>query len=612
MDKYGRYEVIKLIGEGAMGRIFLAKDPVLNRLVAIKVIALDRFHGDQTKEEYLKRFSIEAQASAKLNHPSIVTTYDTGNQDGVPWIAFEYIKGESLDITLKKKTVLQFGQICSIVSQIASALQHAHKNHIIHRDIKPANILIDSQSGIAKLTDFGVVKTPDIGGLTQSGLSVGSPGYMSPEQIDGSEVDSRSDLFSFGVVIYEMITGKHPFIRDTIPATFYATLNGEFTPLEELRPDTPQNLVQIVSDLINPQKDKRTLKTWQIVELVNQNHKSNFINKAYQTSKWIRVTKNIGESFANQIYRLDKRLIRKVISFFKEFPLALDYFCKLLKQKVSLWSNFLSKKTAKISLKKMPLFSLKNFPARIVFPLFAVLILLFAIFQPNKTNTNTPSANKTETRTFIKKSLPPETENKLQTFIENGQLDSAKSICDSLEKDFRPWNYLYRGLIEFRKSNYSESSAMFQNLTNNKRGIQLLDTKKPYVQTEMEKLFKKGSAPDELVTLASNVFMFHNDSSFLRMLSSEHYWTRWNCAKVVVSGGGKVDSVSLFILDYETSGTYKSRMQAVENLGKSEDLRAVPCLEKAAARNFRDPFVASTAKRYLEKFSKKKQPSQEQ
>jgi len=331
MQKFGRYEVIKLIGEGAMGRVFLAEDPVLKRLVAIKVIALDRFYDDNTKEEFLKRFSLEALASARLNHPSIVTIYDTGDQDGIPWIAFEYIKGESLDICIKKNGFLQFDQICSIVSQIASALGHAHQNGIIHRDIKPSNILIDSHSGIAKLSDFGVVKAPDIG-LTQSGSSVGSPGYMSPEQIEGSKVDFRSDLFSLGVVIYEMITGKHPFIRETVPATFYATLNGEFTPLQKIREDTPANLIQIVSNLLDPQKEKRTLNTEQISALVNKDQTgSSSINEHPEVNRLLQPPENLFSFFVHQFLKViteKKRSFSKNTHFFHKLLNSI-YFLKI-------------------------------------------------------------------------------------------------------------------------------------------------------------------------------------------------------------------------------------------------------------------------------------------
>ena len=266
--RFGRYVVKGVLGEGAMGRVFLAEDPVLQRLIAVKVIALERPIDEKTKREYLERFAIEARSSAKLSHPSIVAVHDAGQQDGVPWIAFEYVKGERLDQVLKKEKNLSFERLTTIAIQIASALQLAHEHHIVHRDIKPANILLDSRTGIAKLADFGVVKAP-WAVLTQSGTSVGSPGYMSPEQIDGSQIDSRSDLFSLGIVIYEMITGRHPFVRDTVPATFYATISGDYEPLKKLRADTPPELVKVINSLLKSQKELRLSSAQDLIDLIS-------------------------------------------------------------------------------------------------------------------------------------------------------------------------------------------------------------------------------------------------------------------------------------------------------------------------------------------------------
>lgn len=554
MQKFGRYEVIKLIGEGAMGRVFLAEDPVLKRLVAIKVIALDRFYDDNTKEEFLKRFSLEALASARLNHPSIVTIYDTGEQDKIPWIAFEYVKGESLDICIKKSGFLQFDQICSIVSQIASALGHAHQNVIIHRDIKPSNILIDSQSGIAKLSDFGVVKAPGVG-LTQSGSSVGSPGYMSPEQIEGSKVDFRSDLFSLGVVIYEMITGKHPFVRETVPATFYATLNGEFTPLQKIREDTPANLIQIVSNLLDPQKEKRTLNTEQISALVNKNQTgSSSINEHPEENRLLQPPENLFSFFVHQFLKViteKKRSFSKNTHFFHKFLIFICFLKKQLIKKLSPWL-----KSTLINLKNLSPF---NFPVNRLLPvLITIVFIITLLISGNFLMRNSKQMV-----------LPPDISEKLEYFIENGHADSARFICDTLEKDYALWGYLYRGLIEFCENNYSESSVQFELLINY-NGKELLDNKIPYMRNEIEKRFKKGNVPEELISLAANILSLQNDSVFLQLLGNEHYWTRWNTAKVVVAGGEKIDSVSLFILDYETARTYKTRIAAVEKMGRSK------------------------------------------
>lgn len=238
-EKFGRYVVVKLLGKGAMGSVYLAQDPFLDRKIALKVISIDPQLDAQTRAEYLTRFVIEAKASAKLNHPSIVQVYDAGEQESMPWIAFQFIDGESLEDMLKRKGTLTIKRAVLFAIDIASALQHAHSWGIVHRDIKPANILIERNTGIAKLADFGVAKAP-WAVSTREGFVVGSPGYMSPEQLKGEEIDERSDLFSLGVVFYQMISGKHPFIRDTLGATAYATLNVEVTPLGDLVDNVPK------------------------------------------------------------------------------------------------------------------------------------------------------------------------------------------------------------------------------------------------------------------------------------------------------------------------------------------------------------------------------------
>ncbi len=224
-----------------MGKVYLARDPVLSRNVALKVIEIDPAVQTQTREEYLARFSAEAKASARLDHPSIVQIYDAGEENGEPWIAFQVVDGESLESILAKRKRLTVRRAVLFTVDIASALQHAHGWNIIHRDVKPANILVESKTGIAKLADFGIAQAAWAAPAAE-GTMMGSPGYMSPEQIDGKEVDQRSDLFSLGIVLYQMISGVHPFMRDSITATIDATCRGDYAPLRDLVPDVPRQL----------------------------------------------------------------------------------------------------------------------------------------------------------------------------------------------------------------------------------------------------------------------------------------------------------------------------------------------------------------------------------
>lgn len=209
----GRFEVLAEIGRGAMGIVYKAKDPMLERIVAIKTInmGMDR----DGAEMYEKRFYQEARAAGGLNHPNIVTVYDIGEQDDVSYIAMEFVHGESLESVLRAGRTLSFKEIGDLVTQLCRALDFAHDHGVIHRDIKPANVLL-TPDGRPKIVDFGVAKlSAALGGeetrLTQVGAVIGTPAYMSPEQVTGHEVTARSDQFSLGVVVYEMLAGEVPF-----------------------------------------------------------------------------------------------------------------------------------------------------------------------------------------------------------------------------------------------------------------------------------------------------------------------------------------------------------------------------------------------------------------
>ncbi len=244
-ETINRYKIVKLLGGGAMGNVYLAEDPALARKVALKVVALDPTTKAEVRDDYLIRFSAEAKALAKLDHPCIVQIFDTGEERGYPWIAFQLVDGESLETVLSGRGKLTVRRALLFAIDIASALQHAHGWNIIHRDIKPANILIDRKTGLAKLSDFGIAQVSWSKPI-ENGSMVGSPGYMSPEQIDGKEVDRRSDIFSLGIVLYQMLSGEHPFLRGSMAATIDATCRGDYVPLQDLVPDVPRSLEKAV------------------------------------------------------------------------------------------------------------------------------------------------------------------------------------------------------------------------------------------------------------------------------------------------------------------------------------------------------------------------------
>ena len=212
----GRYEVIGELGRGAMGVVYKAQDPTIGRVVAMKTMRLDT-HGLET-EDMLRRFKNEARAAGVLSHPNIVTIYDAGEQDGMFYIAMEYIEGTTLHSVLAEHHVLPVEEAIRVTREICKGLDYAHAHGIIHRDIKPANIMITAK-GAVKIMDFGIAKAG--GGMTSTGQVLGTPNYMSPEQVKGKPLDGRSDLFSFGVILYEMITGEKPFIGQNVTTIIY-------------------------------------------------------------------------------------------------------------------------------------------------------------------------------------------------------------------------------------------------------------------------------------------------------------------------------------------------------------------------------------------------------
>ena len=221
MQKLGRYEITAELGQGAMGTVYKAVDPLIERTVAVKTISLDL-----SKEElasFEERFYREAKSAGRLAHPNIVTIYDVGETDNTAYIAMEFLEGQSLREILDSGEVLPVERIAEIAAQVADGLAYAQEHGIVHRDIKPANIII-TRSGVVKITDFGIAHMPSTS-KTHVGMVLGSPKYMSPEQVVGKAVDGRSDIFSLGVVLYEMLTGAAPFNGDNISTLMYRILN---------------------------------------------------------------------------------------------------------------------------------------------------------------------------------------------------------------------------------------------------------------------------------------------------------------------------------------------------------------------------------------------------
>ncbi|NNF52600.1 MAG: CHASE2 domain-containing protein [Gammaproteobacteria bacterium] len=252
----GRYEVEKEIGKGAMGVVYLGRDPKINRVVAIKTIPLSDEFEDEDLVDAKERFFREAETAGRLNHPNIVTIFDVGEEHDLAYIAMEFLKGDHLNRNTKADTLMPADKVLDIMARTADALHYAHKLNIVHRDIKPANIMYDSTSDAVKVTDFGIARITD-SSKTKTGIVLGTPSYMSPEQLGGKPVDGRSDLFSLGVTLYQLLSGQLPFQADSMGSLMYKIANEAPTPLSTVRPDLPQGLNEAVNKALTKDADTR-------------------------------------------------------------------------------------------------------------------------------------------------------------------------------------------------------------------------------------------------------------------------------------------------------------------------------------------------------------------
>jgi serine/threonine-protein kinase len=268
LQRVGRYEIVSELGRGAMGVVYKALDPTIGRTVALKTMRLD-VHGLES-DDVLRRFKNEARAAGVLNHPNIVTIYDAGEQDGTFYMAMEYMEGTTLHSLLAQNRVLQPEQIIQISRQVCKGLDYAHSHHIIHRDIKPANIML-TPDGTVKIMDFGIAKAG--GGMTSTGQVLGTPNYMSPEQVKGKVLDGRSDLFSFGVLLYEMVTGEKPFVGQNVTTIIYKIVHESPIAPRDLDVTIHPGLSAVVTKSLAKSPDERYQSGAQLVHDL-ENYKS--------------------------------------------------------------------------------------------------------------------------------------------------------------------------------------------------------------------------------------------------------------------------------------------------------------------------------------------------
>jgi serine/threonine protein kinase len=250
-----RYRVLEEIGRGAMGRVYLAHDDVLERKVALKELAIPEYLDDEEKEELRERFRLEAKAAARLTHPHILTVHDIVVSGDRQYIVMEYLEGKTLRDILGERT-FSVEEVMSIAPMIGEALQKAHSQGIIHRDVKPDNIFI-LESGNVKVADFGIAKMLKVSDRTHTDVIMGTPNYIAPELVKGLPYDHRVDIFSLGVTLYEMLAGRRPFDAENDYAIIFKVASEEPIPLDELRDDLPPNLVHAVHRALEKIPDHR-------------------------------------------------------------------------------------------------------------------------------------------------------------------------------------------------------------------------------------------------------------------------------------------------------------------------------------------------------------------
>ncbi len=317
-----RYEVLEQIGVGGMATVYKAKCNVLNRYVAIKVLR-EEF---TTDEEFIKRFNSEAQSAASLTHPNIVSIYDVGHEDNLYYIVMELIKGKTLKEIIDQDGVLPWKWSVNIAIQIASALEAAHRNNIIHRDIKPHNIII-TEEGIAKVTDFGIAKAVSNSTITAFGTTIGSVHYFSPEHAKGGYTDAKSDLYSLGVVIYEMVTGRVPFDADT-PVSI-ALKHMQEKPVEpiKLNPSIPYALNKLIMKALQKEANLRYASATEMLKdlsMVLKDPDGDFINITNVDNGKTQVVPTITDDMVKENKEDNKRKKKKskLAQFFEKHPKA--------------------------------------------------------------------------------------------------------------------------------------------------------------------------------------------------------------------------------------------------------------------------------------------------
>lgn len=267
-DRLGRYRVERLLGRGSMGEVVLGRDEDTGRLVAIKTLSLAAGFSAEELTEARERFFREAEAARRLRHPDIVAIYDTGQAGELAYIAMEYVPGHDLQRHTQVGQWLPLPLVVHIGARVAGALAHAHSQGVVHRDIKPANVMIDAPAGVVKVTDFGVARIADAR-RTRTGMVLGTPTHMSPEQLSGQHVDGRSDLYSLGVMLFQLLTGAQPHRGESMAQTMYRIVNEAAPDVRTLRPEVPPALASVLAQVLSKSPEARPADGLQLAQALD-------------------------------------------------------------------------------------------------------------------------------------------------------------------------------------------------------------------------------------------------------------------------------------------------------------------------------------------------------
>ena len=267
-DRLGRYRVERLLGRGSMGEVVLGRDEDTGRLAAINTLSLAAGFSAEELTEARERFFREAEAARRLRHPDIVAIYDTGQAGELAYIAMEYVPGHDLQRHTQVGQWMPLPMVVHIGARVAGALAHAHSQGVVHRDIKPANVMIDAPAGVVKVTDFGVARIADAR-RTRTGMVLGTPTHMSPEQLSGQHVDGRSDLYSLGVMLFQLLTGAQPHRGESMAQTMYRIVNEAAPDVRTLRPEVPPALASVLAQVLSKSPEARPADGLQLAQALD-------------------------------------------------------------------------------------------------------------------------------------------------------------------------------------------------------------------------------------------------------------------------------------------------------------------------------------------------------